>query len=136
MSHGQSLVLSLALVFGSFSLGYILSSTLHVQARIDAAKTSTGGDILPPADGTGPGTNHPVYGTEQDYKAAIRELKDHFRTRDEPAPGEDAAADGTKGNEVGVVEVSTHEGDLESHGGSEWSYHGEYRPSVVVFVKR
>lgn len=32
-------------------------------------------------------------------------------------------------------DVSTDAGDLEDHGVSAWSYHGEKKPSVVVWVE-
>ncbi len=129
LTSAQNLALSVTLVFGSSALGFILASTLH-------AHNPAAAPVLSSPDGTGPGTNHPIYGSAKDYLSAIEELRSVFRVRDQPIGGVPVAADGTQGNEVGAVEVSTDEGDLESHGGSEWSYHGEFRPSVVVFVQR
>lgn len=63
--------------------------------------------------------NQPTYGSHKDYLAAIDEIRQLFsRLHNED-------------NE----RVSTDEADLESHGISDWSYHEEKRPTVVVWVE-
>ena len=59
----------------------------------------------------------PVYGTREDYHKAIDDLRALFDRRKQ----EDR--------------VSTDESDLETHGISDWSYHEEKRPTVVVWVE-
>ncbi len=126
-------------MFASSALGFVLASTLHAKENERLKKGASIDPFEPKA--VGPGTNHPTYGSPEDYQAAIAELREIFGTRTDSArvvtarAGAEAAADGTRGNEVGEVEVSTDEGDLESHGVSEWSYHGEFKPTAVVFVQ-
>ena len=59
----------------------------------------------------------PKYGTSSDYLKAIEELREIWKK---------------KGREDGI---STDESDLESHGISDWSYHDEKRPSVVIWAE-
>lgn len=61
--------------------------------------------------------NQPTYGSHKDYLAAIEEITRLF----------EGIGKGDK--------VSTDESDLESHGISDWSYHEEKRPTVVVWVE-
>lgn len=61
--------------------------------------------------------NQPTYGSTKDYLAAINEITELFKR---------------SGKEE---KVSTDESDLESHGISDWSYHEEKRPTVVVWVE-
>ena len=61
--------------------------------------------------------NQPTYGSTKDYLAAINEITELFKR---------------SGKED---KVSTDESDLESHGISDWSYHEEKRPTVVVWVE-
>jgi D-lactate dehydrogenase (cytochrome) len=61
--------------------------------------------------------NQPTYGSHKDYLAAINDIEAYFKS---------------KGKED---KVSTDESDLESHGISDWSYHEEKRPTVVVWVE-
>lgn len=61
--------------------------------------------------------NQPTYGSLSDYTKAISEIKTLFKSKG-------------KGDKV-----STDESDLESHGISDWSYHEEKRPTVVVWVE-
>lgn len=61
--------------------------------------------------------NQPTYGSHKDYLAAIEEITRIF----------EGIGKGDK--------VSTDESDLESHGISDWSYHEEKRPTVVVWVE-
>lgn len=60
--------------------------------------------------------NQPTYGSGDDYRAAMKEIKDLFASR--------GKADS----------VSTDEDDLLHHGVSDWSYHGAELPTVVVWV--
>jgi len=60
----------------------------------------------------------PQYGTSQDYTNAINELKVRWGKKE------------GKGDRV-----STDVEDLQTHGISDWSYHEERRPSVVVWVE-
>ena len=61
--------------------------------------------------------NQPSYGSLEDYKALIGELRLRWRS---------------KGKED---KVSTDKEDLETHGISDWSYHEAKRPTVVVWVE-
>ena len=61
--------------------------------------------------------NQPTYGSLSDYTKAISEIEALFKG---------------KGKED---KVSIDEADLESHGISDWSYHEEKRPTVVVWVE-
>jgi len=61
--------------------------------------------------------NQPTYGSLSDYTKAISEIESLFKSKG-------------KGDKV-----STDESDLESHGISDWSYHEEKRPTVVVWVE-
>lgn len=61
--------------------------------------------------------NQPSYGSLKDYSSAINEIEQYFKSL---------------GKED---KVSTDESDLESHGISDWSYHEEKRPTVVVWVE-
>jgi len=61
--------------------------------------------------------NPPRYGTKTDYERAIAELQALWKK---------------KGKED---RVSVDESDLESHGISDWSYHEERRPTVVVWAE-
>jgi D-lactate dehydrogenase (cytochrome) len=61
--------------------------------------------------------NQPTYGSLADYTKAISEIESLFKSKG-------------KGDKV-----STDESDLESHGISDWSYHEEKRPTVVVWVE-
>lgn len=61
--------------------------------------------------------NQPTYGSQKDYLAAIHEIEEYFKSQGKQD------------------KVSTDESDLESHGISDWSYHEEKRPTVVVWVQ-
>jgi D-lactate dehydrogenase (cytochrome) len=61
--------------------------------------------------------NQPTYGSLADYSSAIIDIQNYFKSL---------------GKED---KVSTDESDLESHGISDWSYHEEKRPTVVVWVE-
>lgn len=61
--------------------------------------------------------NQPTYGSLSDYNKAITEIEGLFKKN---------------GKED---KVSVDEADLESHGISDWSYHEEKRPTVVVWVE-
>ena len=61
----------------------------------------------------------PSYGTTKDYEKAIEALKVLVRR---------------KGLSI-EDRISTDPEDLESHGISDWSYHEEKRPTVVVWVE-
>jgi D-lactate dehydrogenase (cytochrome) len=60
--------------------------------------------------------NQPEYGTLQQYEQCIADITTYFTRRRK----ED--------------KVSTDEADLTTHGISDWSYHEEKRPTVVVWV--
>lgn len=62
-------------------------------------------------------SQQPKYGTADDYKKAIRDIRKLFVSR---------GADDR---------VSTDEDDLRSHGVSDWSYHEAELPTVVVWVE-
>lgn len=66
----------------------------------------------------GSGTYRPVHGSIAGFQAAIAALQKSWRE---------------KGREE---DVSVDESDLKSHGMSEWSYHKEHLPSVVVWAER
>jgi hypothetical protein len=61
--------------------------------------------------------NQPTYGSLSDYTKAITEIETLFKSKGK------------------VDKVSTDTADLESHGISDWSYHEEKRPTVVVWVE-
>jgi D-lactate dehydrogenase (cytochrome) len=62
-------------------------------------------------------SNQPQYGSLEDYKALIGELRLRWNS---------------KGKED---KVSTDKEDLETHGVSDWSYHEAKRPTVVVWAE-
>jgi D-lactate dehydrogenase (cytochrome) len=99
-----------------FGLGYYAA----------ALNNATDPSLLPPNTSLIPSklalhnqkSNQPAYGSPDDYKKAIEELKARW------------------GKKEGKGErVSTDAEDLETHGVSDWSYHEEKRPSVVVWVE-
>lgn len=128
LTHAQRLAMNLTLVFGSGAIGYVLSSTLRdhdlpllpsVSSKLPFLSSSSSSTSVEKDDGPiGPGTNRPQHGSKRAYAAAITALEKHF---------------GSKGRED---DVSTDDGDLTSHGLSEWSYHDAHKPSVVVWAKR
>lgn len=103
--------LILQLLSGSFFifLGYGLALTLTPFPLDTSLKPS----VLAKAEQA---VRQPKYGPKEDYHKAIEELK---------------ALWAKKGKED---RVSVDQADLESHGISDWSYHEEKRPTVVVWV--
>ncbi len=104
--------LLLQLLSGTFFLfaGYALHTLLSPPPRDTSLKPS----LVSIAEQS---IHQPTYGSKSDYHAAIEELRRLWAKK-----GKDDR-------------VSIDEDDLESHGISDWSYHEEKRPSVVVWVE-
>lgn len=100
-------------------LGYSLSSILESQGVSllgrDPKSVATTPLDLDPRDKTvtGPGTYRPEHGSVKAFHAAIQKLSTTFKPD----------------------QVSTDQDDLTTHGLSEWSYHGNMPPSVVVWAE-
>jgi D-lactate dehydrogenase (cytochrome) len=108
----RTFLLSILLVFGSASLGYILRDTLITASTppTHLVHSTLAKEIQE--------RRQPRYGSHAEYTSAIEELKVLFEGRG-------------KGDRL-----STDDDDLQTHGVSEWSYHEAKRPTVVVWVDR
>jgi D-lactate dehydrogenase (cytochrome) len=106
-------------VFGGIALfagGFYLASSLNAQDPNNRPNDRT---LLPSKFAIEQQERfQPVYGSSEDYHSCIKELRAVFKAK-----------------EGGGERVSVDEEDLTSHGISDWSYHDEKRPNVVVWVK-
>ena len=104
--------LFLQLLSGALFLfvGFGLHATLNPPPLETALKPS----LIAKAEQS---ARQPQYGSKEDYRKAIEELQKLWKK---------------KGKEN---RVSVDEADLESHGISDWSYHPEKRPTVVVWAE-
>jgi D-lactate dehydrogenase (cytochrome) len=100
-----------AAVFGACAMGYALGALLYSRPPSLATQLLTSEVGIELQD-----KFQPRYGSADDYRAAIKEIKHLFKVRGK----EDR--------------VSEDEDDLSSHGISDWSYHGAELPTVVVWV--
>ncbi|KAK4684466.1 D-lactate dehydrogenase (cytochrome), partial [Tremellales sp. Uapishka_1] len=105
---GRSFALSLLLVFGSASLGYILHDSLKIP-KLPISTHLVDSTLAKELQEK----NQPRFGSRDDYLAAIALLKHVIKDADR---------------------ISTDESDLETHGVSDWSYHEAKMPTVVVWA--
>lgn len=85
-------------------MGYVAHDTLQRHTITQVASTSA------------IGSNEPKYGSKDAYAACIKDLERLWEAK------------GKRDS------VSTDDEDLRVHGVSDWSYHEEHRPTVVVWV--
>jgi D-lactate dehydrogenase (cytochrome) len=98
-------------------IGYFIgqaSSATQTAEVLESVNTSLQPSVIGIANQE---ARQPVYGSLEDYKLAIRELKEKW---------------GAKGK---ADKVSTDKEDLDTHGVSDWSYHEAKRPTVVVWAE-
>lgn len=106
---GVTALLNVALILSAGAAGFAIASTFVQPAfaptLIDSGVAIRLQDL-----------NQPKYGSPTDYRSAIAEIQELWKSRNK----EDS--------------VSTDEDDLSAHGISDWSYHEAHRPTVVVWV--
>lgn len=103
LSAPKNFALSLLLVFGAATMGYVAHDTLQRHTIVQTQAQEIG-------------TLQPKFGSKADYLACIKDLEDLWEKK------------GKRDS------VSTDDDDLRTHGISDWSYHEEHRPTVVVWV--
>ena len=97
-----------------FGCGYTVASTLNARDPVNIRDST----LLPSKLAIEHQEHHqPSYGSLAEYQSLIRDLQKLFKEKG-------------KGDRV-----STDKEDLETHGISDWSYHEEKRPTVVVWVE-